>query len=104
MNRKKKIKDLIKKGESQDLEFKLNSENIGKDICAFANTNDGIILVGIDDKKGGIEGIENIKKMEEEIANISHSCDPPIRIKINKEDSMLIVNVKKSAKIHSFKG
>ncbi|MEA2053793.1 MAG: putative DNA binding domain-containing protein [Candidatus Thermoplasmatota archaeon] len=47
------IKNLIKSKESQILEFKSkvsDKDNIGKDICAFANTNDGTILVGISDR------------------------------------------------------
>jgi ATP-dependent DNA helicase RecG len=44
------IKNLIGNKESQILEFKSKvSDSIGKDICAFANTNDGIILVGVSD-------------------------------------------------------
>ena len=58
---------LIKEGEGQTIEFKANSENIGKDICAFANTNSGTILIGVDDR-GNVTGIKNIKKTEEEIA------------------------------------
>ena len=39
---------LIGKGENQRIEFKARpSEELGHTICSFANTNDGIILVGI---------------------------------------------------------
>jgi len=52
------ILDLIKKGESETLEFK---ENLGEDVivtsCAFANTSGGIILVGVD-RKGLVIGTQ----------------------------------------------
>ncbi len=99
---KMEMKDIIKKGETQRMEFKVNSDNVGEDICAFANTNDGIILIGVNDDKN-IAGVKNIKRAEEEIANIAHSCDPPARVIINKKKDVLIVKVKKSDMIHSFK-
>lgn len=101
---KTKIKNLIKKGESQSLEFKLNLENTGKSICSFANTNNGIILVGVDDKRN-IIGTK--KKFEREIANIAHTCKPSIypeikEAKINNK-IILIIKVKKSSNLHSYK-
>jgi predicted HTH transcriptional regulator len=44
-------KELIKAKESENLEFKLKvDEDLGKTICAFANTEGGILLLGIDDR------------------------------------------------------
>jgi hypothetical protein len=65
------IKNLIKSKESQILEFKSkvsDKDNIGKDICAFANTNNGTILVGITDK-GKVIGVG--KEDEEKVGNLS---------------------------------
>lgn len=46
----KKIKKIIKKGESQKVEFKSKiNDGLGKSVCSFANTNDGIILAGVSD-------------------------------------------------------
>jgi len=49
---------LIRKGESETLEFK---ESFGREaietVCAFANTKGGVLLVGVDDK-GAIKGIQ----------------------------------------------
>lgn len=48
----KTIENLIRQGEGQTPEFKLRpSETIGKAICAFANSNDGYIVVGVSDYK-----------------------------------------------------
>ena len=57
----KQLNELIEKGESQELDFKRTPANIGKDICAFANTNDGIILVGVTDE-GDVLGTTDKKE------------------------------------------
>jgi len=103
---KKYIENLIEKGEGQDLDFKSRFTNdIGNCVCAFANTNDGTILVGVDNK-GAIAGVS--KKVEEQIANIIDSCDPPVRAAIETgivdEKNILVVKVKKSRQVHSWKG
>lgn len=103
---KTSIKQKIKMREGQKAEMKGRiSEDAGKSICAFANTNNGMILIGVsEDKK--IVGLG--KDDEAKIANIASSCDPPIRIKTEvlsiEDKDILFVQVKKSDKIHSFKG
>ncbi len=101
------VKKLIGSKESQILKFKSkvsDKDNIGKDICAFANTNDGTILVGITDK-GKVIWVG--KEDEEKIGNVAHSCDPPVRPDIRRElidgKEVLVVKVKKDGKIHSHK-
>ena len=104
MNKKELLK-LIEKGESQKVEFKSKAnEGFGKSICSFANTNDGIVLVGVgDDKK--IEGVH--KKHEREIANIVHSCKPSVYPKVESVEvegkNIFVVKVKRSDSLHSFK-
>lgn len=104
--KERKIKDLIEKGEGQESEFKSKFTNdIGKDICAFANTNNGIIAVGVDDK-GVVVGAS--KKISEQIADIATSCDPPVRVAIKTGvvhgKNILIAKVKKSEQVHGWKG
>jgi len=43
--------DIIKTGEGYTIEFKetINS-SIGKDICAFANSSGGKLIIGVEDK------------------------------------------------------
>ena len=76
-----KIKDIIKAGESETLEFKnslSNMRDIIETITAFSNTLGGIILVGIDDKKN-IYGVNIGKNTIESIANkIKQNTDPQI--------------------------
>ncbi len=53
--------DLLKKGESEEVEFKSSfSKEIAKDICAFSNTMGGHILLGIGDR-GDIVGVKEEK-------------------------------------------
>ena len=99
------LKQLIQQGESQTLEFKLRpSKEIGKTICAFANTNDGIILVGVSDSK---DTVGTSLKMESQIANIAHSCRPSIFPEIKalvvNGNTIFVVIVKKTVSIHSYK-
>ncbi len=70
------LTDLIDQGESQTLEFKVKPDpEIGKSFVAFANSNDGIVIVGVsDDKK--IRGCS--AKDELSIANTAHNCKPSI--------------------------
>lgn len=99
------LKNLIKAGESENSEFKLKvDEDLGKTICAFANTNGGSILIGINNK-GNVIGC--YKKDEEKIANIASSCIPAVRVNIEKikvsSKTILKVDVQKSKEIHSYK-
>ncbi|MBU3896764.1 MAG: putative DNA binding domain-containing protein, partial [Nanoarchaeota archaeon] len=49
MNKKELLK-LIEKGENQEVEFKSKADDgFGKSVCSFANTNDGVVLVGVSD-------------------------------------------------------
>jgi len=48
MNSEQLIKDLLKQGESEQLEFKqvVQKNTIGKSICAFLNHKGGQVLIG----------------------------------------------------------
>jgi len=102
---KNKIRELIKMGENQKIEFKSKIiDGLGDSICSFANTNNGVILVGVSDK-GQILGID--KKYEEKIANIAHTCKPSIypnveNVKIENKN-IFVIEIKKSHSLHSFK-
>ncbi|MCS6822561.1 MAG: ATP-binding protein [Microscillaceae bacterium] len=55
------LKKLVRKGEGQTLEFKLKAnhpEKLVREMVAFANSNGGVLLVGIHDDKR-IEGVSN---------------------------------------------
>ena len=95
---RQELVDLIDQGESQTLEFKVKPDpEIGKSFVAFANSNDGIVIVGVsDDKK--IKGCSS--KDELSIANTAHNCKPSIYPEIEKikieGKPVFVVKVKKS--------
>lgn len=83
MNRKQ-LKRLIESGESTTVEFKrkLNeSHKIAKELCAFANTSGGVLIVGVDDD-GTICGVTS-EKTEAEV--IRQACDFDLTPPINPE-------------------
>ncbi len=79
------IKELIKQGEHQELDFKFeisNSKKIARTLSAFSNTDGGKLLVGIKDN-GKISGVRS----EEEVYMVKGAaelfCKPPIPLKID---------------------
>ena len=96
---------LIKSGESDTVEFKGKfTSDIGKDIVAFANTEGGVILVGVDNE-GSIIGVKEdiLQKLSDILLNIT----PPLRIKVEKisieNKNIYLIRVPKSTKIHTFR-
>jgi predicted HTH transcriptional regulator len=99
----KDLKNLIATGESSFLEFKhkvASPEKIAKEMVAFANTNGGRILIGIEDN-GDIVGIESYYEEEFWLKQAANEvCTPPLDITIEmvhtgKKD-VLIVQVPES--------
>ncbi len=71
----KKLNRLIKQGENSSVEFKeqdVRPESMAKEIVAFANTQGGTILLGVDNS-GGIAGLDDSKNREEWVANIARN-------------------------------
>lgn len=93
------IVELIKKGESENLEFK---ENFDKETIetavAFANTKGGVLLVGISDKDE-VKGVQIGKETMNDWANqISQSTEPRIIPEIEQGEiegkSVVIIRIK----------
>lgn len=94
----REIKTLIAEGEGFELEFKRkvsSPEKIAKTISAFANTQGGIILFGVDDD-GSIIGVESEKSELDLIHEAgTRYCDPPVDLEIdivphNKKDVIAV--------------
>jgi len=110
----KQILRLIEKGESATLEFKdsrilSDPFKVAKIMTAFANTEGGILLIGIKDD-GSIEGMKAKKGHEEHIMNIaSEKCDPPLaprfeKVSIpNKGDIYFVQILEKQGPYHAVK-
>jgi predicted HTH transcriptional regulator len=80
-----RLKELIKNGEDITIEFKLKAnhpEKIIREIVAFANTEGGRLIIGVDDNKV----IKGLKFSEEEqftlVRAIEKNCVPPINYTI----------------------
>jgi ATP-dependent DNA helicase RecG len=81
MSHKNEVQEAYGEGEGQYVEFKENtdSKKIGETVSAFANTNDGIIIIGVRDRTKEITGIEIGKGTLESIANtVKTNTDPKI--------------------------
>lgn len=79
--KKKQLLELIEGGESLYCEFKLrfsSPEKIAKEMMAFANTNGGVLIFGVDDD-GRICGLQS-EKTESELVKqaVSEYCEPII--------------------------
>lgn len=95
--------ELLKNGENSKLEFKeddIESRDMAKGIVAFANSEGGIIIIGVDDKGMPVGIKRDIKHLEEWVINICrNNCHPSIipifeKIVIDKK-SLGIVTIRK---------
>jgi len=73
----------IKKGEDSKTQFKATIDSIdglAAEIAAFANTEGGMIIIGVSDS-GEIVGVDNINKLNQMISNAASSkLEPPISV------------------------
>src|SRR3989344_8125515 len=90
----KEFEFLLKQGEGLKVEFKENfdSKNLGRELVAFANTEGGKILIGVDDK-GNVKGIQITNKLKSEIQDLARNCDPATNIQIETIENILIIHV-----------
>ncbi|KXK45877.1 MAG: hypothetical protein FNNCIFGK_00323 [Bacteroidia bacterium] len=97
MKEEQLIKDLIKQGESEQLEFKesVRKEDIAKVLCSFLNGKGGRVLAGISEN-GIPKGIANAEKHVEQLKMFLLSAivpEAPITISIEqleKKDLILL--------------
>lgn len=97
------IKAIIKIGENETIEFKLDkirNEHLSKELGALANFRGGSLLLGVSDK-GKIVGLTR-NDNEERLQNIAYNFEPPIPLQVEKisVDGTLLLNVK----IHDISG
>jgi ATP-dependent DNA helicase RecG len=106
------LKKIIEGGESVEVEFKQafhSVQNIAKIIAAFANTQGGILIVGIKDN-GSVEGIkEKVDILQQKISQSNSIIHPSplvtIEIHTIKKKLLVIIVHKADASVfHSVKG
>ncbi len=98
------LKNLVRRGESSSLEFKLKTnhpEKIIRGVVAFANTNGGIMLIGVADDKR----IPGLKYADEDeyllVRALNRFCFPRIsytidRVQLLDEREVLVIRVPRS--------
>ena len=98
------LRNLVKRGEGSQLEFKLKTnhpEKIIRGVVAFANTNGGILLIGVGDDKT----IRGLKYADEDeyllVRAINNYCFPRIsytieRVSLYDEREVLVIRVPRS--------
>jgi len=82
------IEKLVKEGEGPCLEFKVEfprqARDMAKEMAALANTQGGIILVGVSDD-GDLIGVSDPDNVMNRIAGVArNSCRPPLSVEIDK--------------------
>ena len=99
--RKYDIQKLLLSGESQSVEFKEAKNSFPKDgmktICSFANTNDGLLILGISEntqnKEFYISGVNNPDKILDDLYSLVNNPKKINRNVIN-EESVQVINEK----------
>lgn len=99
------LRRLISLGEGQSLEFKQSfPDDLGRELCAFANSAGGRILIGVADD-GSIRPLPNLNKLVSQVQDYARNCEPPVAVEVQTIGGIIIVEVKSSRdKPHSSKG
>ena len=99
--RKYDIQKLLLSGENQSVEFKEAKNSFPKDgmktICSFANTNDGLLILGISEntqnKEFYISGVNNPDKILDDLYSLVNNPKKINRNVVN-EESVQVINEK----------
>ena len=87
------VSDIIARGEGSTVEFKRSlTKDIGRELCAFANTSGGTILLGISDT-GVIVGVADHNRLKSRVQSTARSADPPIELEIESVGRVLRMTV-----------
>ena len=99
------LHDLIAQGEGPALEFKRSlRKNLGRELCAFANSGGGTLLIGISGG-GRIVGVDDHNSARSHIRSVARSADPPIDVEIDDAGAVLHVTIPpQHHKPYSFRG
>lgn len=100
---KEELKKRIAQGESSTLQFKLDwsdNDKITKDLLAFANSRGGLLVFGVEDKSGRVEGLtyDRVQAISSMAGNMAeNNIVPPLYISSYTEEiegkTILVVEV-----------
>ena len=98
MKGKEIIKNLIREGETERLEFKLsvNKKSIASVVCSFLNGDGGQILIGVDDNRK-IVGINNAEQISQELQfYLLQEIVPeaPVTVSVEQYDAKELISIK----------
>jgi len=99
------LHEMLALGEGPSIEFKRSyTSNLGREICVFANSSGGKVLLGVSDD-GEMVGISDTNRMRSQIQTVARSVEPPIRVEIESINSVLCINIpSQKKKPYSFGG
>ncbi len=87
------LSHLITLGEGFTTEFKRSlPSDLGREICAFANSAGGVILIGVDDV-GNVIGVGDHNRLKSQVQSIARSVDPPVAVEVESQCGVLCVTV-----------
>ncbi|MFA6268409.1 MAG: RNA-binding domain-containing protein, partial [archaeon] len=87
------LKKLIALGEGYTLEFKQSiNDSLSKEICAFANSAGGKIVLGINDS-GQLTGFELTNSNKSIILSYARNVDPEIKINYEQVGNVAVIYV-----------
>jgi len=107
----KELKQLIKKGESDRLEFKKSSGQrtvAAKTVCAMLNSIGGFVIFGATDK-GEITGQKVSAKTIEDISNEIRKIEPPVfpdieTVDLKSGNAVIIISIPGSTGLYRYAG
>ena len=89
----KQIKDLILTGEGYHIEFKQTlDKTLIEEVCAFANSSGGDILMGIADD-GTIKGIDISNRFRSKIQDLLNRLQPKLDIDVEIKKNLIVIHV-----------
>lgn len=97
------LSEIIKLGESSKVQFKErmpNTDSFAHELIAFSNSKGGIVIFGVNDKTGGLNGLSfgEIQQTNQQIVNIaSQKVFPPVYVTtetiVVDNNSLLVVAI-----------
>ena len=89
----KQIKNLILTGEGYHIEFKRTlDKSLIDEVCAFANSSGGYILMGVDDNKT-IKGIDTSNRFRSQIQDTLSRLQPKLNIAVEVKKNLIVIHV-----------
>ena len=89
----KQIKNLILTGEGYHIEFKQTlDKSLIEEVCAFANSSGGYILMGIADD-GTIKGIDTSNQNRSKVQDILSKLEPKLNTTVEVKKNLIFIHV-----------